>query len=574
MGPRPNVSQRNVAMMRLTNVLISALALGLCLSGLVAQSNNKSLSAASGSTITGRVVARGKALEGAVITVWQGYDEPTPSTTAAKGRTNADGNYELTNVRPGNYYISATAAGFVTGKENKFPANLRHLIIVGGNAIDPINFELVPEGVIKGAVTDAAGKPVARAPITVFPESLPADVGPRRYARDLSTDDQGTYKVSGIPAGRYRIAAGYQPVAYATLSGRVGYRRVFYSDANDEASAKVIEISEGSEVTNVNINLGHPVKTFSVSARIVDSQNGKPVEGIDYGLDVFSNGKRIGGAHPRGRSNSRGEITIDNVPPAEYSIRVPGGSGLWPAGEIPPAPNIFGESKRFEVDDKDVSEIEIRVVRAATVSGFVVIEGAAGMNILVRVPQMHVLAMVELSTLMRTNIKPDGSFVFTGLRPGKLRLSFSPPPVGGPLPLRLVRTERDGVRLDSDPEIVAGDQITGLRVVLGYANSSIHGIVKLDNGPLPPGVVGRAVVLQYGKLVDGASLDPHGEFLLQHLSAGGYTLAVFAHGANSPEWKAEQQLTIPDDKVSEVTMFLESTPSRPRPPTPRPLVPR
>ncbi len=565
--------------MRLTNVLISALALGLCLSGLVAQSNNKSLSAASGSTITGRVVARGKALEGVVITVWQGYDEPTPSTTAAKGRTDADGNYELTNVRPGNYYISATAAGFVTGKENKFPANLRLLIIVVGNAIDPINFELVPEGVIKGAVTDAAGKPVARAPITVFPESLPADVGPRRYARDLSTDDQGTYKVSGIPAGCHRIAAGYQPVAYATLSGRVGYRRVFYSDANDEASAKVIEISEGSEVTNVNINLGHPVKTFSVSARIVDSQNGKPVEDIDYGLDVFSNGKRIGGAHPRGRSNSRGEITIDNVPPGEYSIRVPGGSGLWPAGEIPPAPNIFGESKRFEVNDKDVSEIEIRVVRAATASGFVVIEGAAGVDILARVPQMHIVALVMpkpggANPMMRTNIKPDGSFVFTGLRPGALRFYCDPPFVGGPLPLRFVRVERNGIRLEHDQEIEAGDQISGLRVVLGYANSSIHGIVKLDYAPLPPGVVGRAVVLQYGKLVDGASLDPHGEFLFQHLSAGGYTLAVFAHGANSPEWKAEQQLTIPDDKVSEVTMLLESTPSRPRPPTPRPLVPR
>jgi hypothetical protein len=359
---------------------------------------------------------------------------------------------------------------------------------------------------------------------------------------------------------------------YATLSGRVGYRRTFYPDANDEAHAKVIEISPGSEITDVNINLGRPARTFLVSGKILDSQNGKPVEDIDYSLDVFLNGKRIGGAHTRGRSNTRGEITIDNVPPGEYSIRVPGGSGLWPAGEIPPAPNIFGESKHFEVADKDVSEIEIRVVRAATVSGFVVIEGAAGMNILARVPQMHVIAMVEFSPLMRTNIKPDGSFVFTGLRPGKLRLSFSPPPVGGPLPLRLVRTERDGVRLDQDPEIEAGDQITGLRVVLGYANSSIHGVVKLDDGPLPPGVPARAVILQYGKSVDGASVDPHGEFLLQHLSAGEYTLVVFARNGNNPEWKVERQIVIPNDKVSDVTMLLDSTPKHA--PTPRPFVPR
>ena len=91
--------------MRLANVIIAPLVLVLSLSGLVAQSNTKSSpSDASGSTITGRVVARGKALEGAVITIWNGYDEPTPSTTAATGRTDADGNYELTHRAAGKLF--------------------------------------------------------------------------------------------------------------------------------------------------------------------------------------------------------------------------------------------------------------------------------------------------------------------------------------------------------------------------------------------------------------------------------------------------------------------------------------
>lgn len=276
----------------------------------------------------------------------------------------------------------------------------------------------------------------------------------------------------------------------------------------------------------------------------------------------------------KGHSNERGEITISNVPPGEYSIRVPAVSGIWPAGEIPPPPNIFGESKHFEVTDKDVAEIEIRVVRAATVSGFVVVEGAAGVDILARVPKMHLIAMVMFSPIMHATIKPDGSFIFTGLRPGKLRFSFMPPSTGGPMPLRFVRTERDGVTLDHDPEIQPSDQISGVRLVLAYANSGIHGTVKLDNSPLPPGVVGRASLLQDGKVVDGASFDPHGEFILQHLSAGEYTLAVFAHAANSPEWKAERQIIIPDDKVSEVTMLLESKTKSAMTPSSRPIVPR
>ena len=252
---------------------------------------------------------------------------------------------------PGNYFISATATGFVTGKENQVFTNLRLVTVTGSGTIDPINFELVPEGVIKGTVTDADGKPVARAPITIFPESLsPADAVPPFYARDLRTDDQGRYRVAGLPAGRYRIAAGYQPVAAATMFGRVGYKRTFYPDSADEVHAKVIEIGAGSEIADVNINCGPAVKTFSVRARIVDERNGQPIEDVDYNLSAFMNGKRIGGMGTRGRSNARGEITIENVPAGEYSIRVPGTSGLWPAGEIPPAPNIFGESKHFRGD--------------------------------------------------------------------------------------------------------------------------------------------------------------------------------------------------------------------------------
>jgi hypothetical protein len=80
--------------------------------------------------------------------------------------------------------------------------------------------------------------------------------------------------------------------------------------------------------------------------------------------------------------------------------------------------------------------------------------------------------------------------------------------------------------------------------------------------------------INFELVLDGASFDPHGEFILQHLSAGEYTLAVFAHGANSPEWKAEQQIVIPDDKVSEVTMLLDSTPKRAATPTRTPIAPR
>ena len=55
-------------------------------------------------------------------------------------------------------------------------------------------------------------------------------------------------------------------------------------------------------------------------------------------------------------------------------------------------------------------------------------------------------------------------------------------------------------------------------------------------------------------------------------AAGEYTLIVFVRDGNNPELKSERQITIPDDKVSEITISLDSKSNRPR--TSTPLVPR
>jgi hypothetical protein len=235
------------------------------------------------------------------------------------------------------------------------------------------------------------------------------------------------------------------------------------------------------------------------------------------------------------------------------------------AGEIPAAPNFFGQSKHFNVTDNDITEVEVRVVKAASVSGFVVIEGPADSDTLARLSEMRIVAMVKprpggANPILTANIKVDGSFSFTGLMPGTLQFNFAAPRVGGPLPLRLIRVERDGVRLDHDPEIEAGDQLTGLRVVLGYAISSIHGVVKLNGEALPRDAVGRVIIVQNGVTIDGVSLDSRGEFILQHLAAGDYKLIVSARSGDQPERKIEKTVSLSDNKALELTIDLASVP--------------
>jgi Carboxypeptidase regulatory-like domain len=548
--------------MRLAKFIAFFLVTGLSATSPFAQSSPPPERSQIGGTISGRVVVGGRPLPRATITLWQQpLAEPIGNNVEAAVQCNEQGEYTITSVRPGNYFIAASAKGFISGKENKVFANLRFVNSITNGSSERIDFELVPEGRIKGVVTDADGKPIAHIPVNIFTQIEPVGSGPPAYAKDLRTDDQGNYEITKLPAGKYRVSAGYYPLTNATVFGRAGYRRTFYGGADTEASAQVIDVAQGTEVANININVGAPVKTFSVQAKIIDDQTGKEVGDLTYGLEAYSNGQRIGGAVTHARSNDKGEIHIDGVPPGEYSIRVPGGSGIIPKGEIPLEANIFGQSKHFTVTDGDVADLEIRVTRATTVSGFVVIEGAASADVLTRVSQMHLVAMLISSPMIHASIKPDASFVVAGLKPGKVRFAFMGPVGGTPLPLKFVRIERDGAVFDQEIEVKAGEQVTGLRLVLVYANSSVHGVVNLDGGPLPPGTTGVASLLHNGKGVEGVrgELSARGEFLLQHLWAGEYTLALSVRDTvNDRYWRTEQPITISDNTVSESVVTLKS----------------
>lgn len=509
----------------------------------------------SGGTIMGTVTAQGKPQSGATITLWQQpLGEPVAGNIMQVGRTNADGSYELTQIPSGNYFISATLPGYVTGKENQIFANLRAVNAVTEGKVEHVDFELVPEAVISGVVTDADGTPLGRIPITITTEITPAGAGPPKYAKDLHSDEQGNYRIGGLPAGKYRVAAGYYPLTTATLFGRVGYRRVFYGDTPDESKAKIIEVEPGSD-TKIDLNVGKPVKTFTVSGMIVDSQSGQPVTDMSYNVRIFENGKVIGGAGARGRSNDKGEIVIEHVPPGEYMIVAPQVSPLIPVkGEVPQPPNIFGESKHFEVIDRDIAGVEVSVTKAATLSGFVTIEGNASAELRAKVSEIRIVGMMIGSPIRHASITPDGSFTFTGLRAGKLEFNFVGPPGSEPLPLRFVRAERDGARLDQPIEVRPGDQITGVRLILGYANSTIRGATRANHSITG----GRAAVWQYGKTIEFGDLDSRGQFVLSHLPAGDYKLLVVVRDANGKSQNIEKQVTVTDDAVTEITIDVDS----------------
>jgi hypothetical protein len=166
------------------------------------------------------------------------------------------------------------------------------------------------------------------------------------------------------------------------------------------------------------------------------------------------------------------------------------------------------------------------------------------------------------------NAAADGSFAIKGLGPGKIRLG----PANMPKGLSLTRVEKDGVDQEGGIDVGAGDQITGVRLVLSYGSCSINGSVKVEGGPLSDNtqmfVSARRVSASSSQSNRGGMVDARGRVTIDGLAPGEYILTLSAFVRTYPlppkpsrPLTAQQNVTVTGDSDPEVTMVLNVPPS-------------
>src|SRR5262245_26286420 len=158
--------------------------------------------------------------------------------------------------------------------------------------------------------------------------------------------------------------------------------------------------------------------------------------------------------------------------------------------------------------------------------GKVVVEGLSDPAILGKLSQVYLFATGN-DYSVNSNVEPDGSFYFCGLRPGRVKIaahSFMQPGI------RLIRVERDGVDLRDGIEISPSERLTNVRVVLAYMTGVIRGQVTISNYELPQGV---RLLISARRLGDegasshlSAETDDRGRFTFEGLAPGEYELSA------------------------------------------------
>jgi len=540
-------------------------ALLLCSAGFCQRAHSQTAQAKkyATATVSGRVTITGKPAP--EIVVGLRLNQPAQFSTF-KATTDQDGKYQITDLPAGRYRVAPVAPVFVISDVNKSYG--QNLIITEGDNIVGVDFDLVRGGVITGKITDADGHPVVEERVNLLAADYPRS-GPSPIPGSFQTDDRGIYRMFGIRPGRYKVSIGEE-----SLSVFDGFRAgrtlpiTFYPDVSDVAKATVVEVGEGTESTNIDITVSPAAKTFSVSGRVVDGESGKPITNVTISLekimiiDAHSSSGTGGGTNVR--SNSYGEFTLEKLPTGKYEISI----------QPPPDSNLKAESISFDLVDQDVSGLVIKATTGASLSGVVVLERTRDRNNIGPAPAwLSVYWRSEAqgysySSNGSTPIKPDGTFHVGGLTAGTVGFSVGAwSPTGDAKPIPILRVERNGVVQPNGIQVQNGEHVTGIRVIAAYSSGSIRGVVKMENGTLPPSghlVVSLSKVGDTTPTGGGYEADARGRFLIEGLATGSYELTITAY---VPEWRqrprtTKQMVTVTDGVVTDVLMTIDLTPPK------------
>lgn len=496
-------------------------------------------------TVSGRVTLKGEPARGVMVILQSQNQVPS---NALRARTDESGQFHFTGVAAGRYAALPVAPGYTSPQDDAFGMRGRILDLADGEKVENIDLEIKRGGVITGRVTDSQGRPVIEERITltrltVNDRPWVSFVYGGNYDIYL-TDDRGFYRLYGLPEGRYLVSVGYanNSGAGAINSRNEFYPRVFYPNAANESEAKVINVSDGSEASNIDITVSDPKQTYDVYGRVVDAVSGQPVAGVEVVFGgVAKDGKYAGGYSGRGdKSGPNGEFRIIGLAPGKHAILTRPDNA---------AGGIISDPVIVDIDDGAVSGVELKVRQGASISGVVIIEGTNDPKIQAKLPQINLVAVVRQpsqspfatsrSGLVRVNA--DGGFHLDGLQPGKAVISAVQQP--NTRDLVMSHVERNGAPVGDGIEVEAGEQVTGVRVVLVHGSLAIRGEIRAVGGALPAGY--RFIV--YPRRVDppnlflqGIEADTRGQFVIENLPPGEYELKVV------PATYANSQLSGPN----------------------------
>jgi hypothetical protein len=482
-------------------------------------------------SIAGTVTLGGKPAKGVAViatltgTTVSGQRPPTSSSTS-----DDEGHYRISGLAAGRYLVAPYQPTGVLPERTAFDTGSKTVTLGENEGVSDLNFTLSLGGVITGRILGPDGRPLIEERITIQSADGKQTFGGLIGNEMYLTDDRGIYRIYGLPSGRYLVSVGDDKSGSGMVYGPTNsgyFPRTFYPGTTERSDAKIIELSEGSAESGIDINVGPREKAFSISGRMVDQSTGKPVPDIPVGYGALKPGQNgVDGFGFSTSSDASGYFKLNSLKPGRYSV--------FPAQSFDGQSKWIGDPVTIEITDDNVEGVELHLRAGATIDGIAVVEGTTDPDILKRVSQLRIQLWARPSesnsapSFRTAQIRPDNTFHVEGLAPGVYSVSIPQPSTDQVFSLRGV--EQDGnISTNGSIQLPQGIDRANVRLLIDSGTGIIRGQVNVIGGEIPTGWRLSGAARRAGQ--PGAqprmlNVDARGRFIIEHLAAGEYEISV------------------------------------------------
>ena len=393
--------------------------------------------------------------------------------------TDTQGRFEIKELPAGRYTMTVSKAGFVTLQygQRRPSESGTPIELADAQTLDKLSVALPRGSVLGGRIVDEFGEPVANASVTAWRYAYQG--GARRMtpggqnSRD-TTDDQGHYRLFGLPPGEYFVSATLRSGAEVTDAiGEVsGYAATYYPGTPNVAEAGRVTLAVSQENTNVSFGL-IATRLVRVSGQVMMSDGAPATNGLVTLVPLNATGRpgiamQQGGAGNRIESN--GSFRLSNVAPGRYQVQARSGGREFELARM-----------ELTVGTDDVSGLTLVTGPGAIVTGTVVSDTGEPFDF--RPQQLQVGGRIASPDApggpgqQSTRVGDDWSFGLRNLT--ELVVIRATPPQGWTL--KSVSAGGQDIT-DTPMEFPAGQTTSGVQVVLTKKVSTVSGLVTDAKG--------------------------------------------------------------------------------------------
>lgn len=465
-----------------------------------------------------------------------------PNLGNASATTDASGSFAFANLAAGKYQISVTHQNY---PESLLSGTRQMVEISTDDATETVTIPLMPGAAISGHIVDEDGDPMTGC----FVQPRSAGLGraaPVMHAPTMRAD--GTYRLSGIAAGKFMIAVQCSEAVFEPRPLSAGpdppptqaYPMQYYSGASDAKSAQVVELAAGTEKSGIDFQM-HPVAITTIHGTFAaGGADWRPFGGnLNVQLvPVDQNNSRMIALGGRAQVNDNGTFDIHEVFPGSYYLVA---SSPFSGGRPGTNAAMVGAMMRLDVADAPLN-VSLALHPAMDISGKVEIEGDAQG---VTPGQIHLQfdPVIQFGAgSIDTQTGEDGGFTLRGVLPGEWR----------------IRMNAAGVFLKSAR--MGGDDVTNQPLNLTSGLSGTLDIVASTDTATVAGTApaGRMVFAQAegdepGQVHSVAQVDANGQFKMPGLAPGNYRLVVADDGAPMPD-EGGRKVTVEEGETATVEL--------------------